>query len=88
MMPHKQNRLSSTSAGHTPVNQPLNAELIVEKGSDSFVLALEKASSYVSFRSALQKSVLLCETLTQNTRHKRSPQPDNYNKRTRYEIHA
>lgn len=30
--------------------------------SDSLLLALEKASRYVSFRADLQKSILLCET--------------------------
>lgn len=67
MMPHKQNRLSSTFAGQTTINQAQDTGLIIEKVSDSLLLALEKALRYVSFRSALQKSVLLCETSMRRT---------------------
>lgn len=67
MMPHKQNRLSSTFAGQATISQSQDAELIIEKGCDSLLLALEKAPRYVSFRSALQKSVLLCETSMRRT---------------------
>ena len=59
MMSHKQNRLSSTFAGQTAINQSLHTGPVIEKGSDSLLLALEKAPRYVSFRSALQKPVLL-----------------------------
>lgn len=67
MTTHKQNRLSSTAspAGNM---QPANRHNLKDKrSSDSYLLALEKAPSYVSFRSALQKSVLLCETSMRHT---------------------
>jgi hypothetical protein len=67
MMPHKQNRLSSTFTGQTTINQSLHTGPVIEKGSDSLLLALEKAPRYVSFRAALQKSVLLCETSMRRT---------------------
>ncbi len=67
MMTHKQNRLSSI-ANPPGITQPAIRHNLKDKmSSDSFLLALEKASRYVSFRSALQKSVLLCETSMRHT---------------------
>jgi hypothetical protein len=36
MMPHKQNRLSSTFAGQATISQSQDAELIIEKAAIAF----------------------------------------------------